>query len=66
LALLRALGNGDGRLTLQAAAGAACQLPGCIGGAPDDGGDLVKRHGKHVVQYEREPFRRSQPVKHNE
>ena len=32
---------------------------------PADGvGDLVERHGEHVVQHERDPLRRAQPPQH--
>jgi uncharacterized RmlC-like cupin family protein len=35
-------------------------------GAPHDGGDLLKRHGEHVVQHEREPLGGSQGFEYHE
>ena len=43
---------------LHPAAGAAGELPRGGRRAPDDGRDLVERHGEHVVQHEREPLGR--------
>lgn len=48
--------------TMHTTARAARQLPGGRGGAVHDPGDLVERHGEHVVQHERDAFRRSQHV----
>ena len=49
-----AIGNA-GR-ALQAAAGAAGELPGRNRRAPDNGSDLLKGHGEEVVQHKGQPF----------
>jgi len=49
-----------------AAASPAGQLAGRRGGAVHDRGDLVEGHSEHVVEHEREPFGRGQPVQHHE
>jgi hypothetical protein len=51
---------------VDAAAGAAGELAGRGRGAFDDGGDLVERHGEHVVQHEREPFGGCERAEHDE
>src|SRR5215211_3751066 len=48
------------------AAGAAGELSCCRRGAFNDGSDLLKGYGKHVVQHEREPLGGSQRLKHHE
>jgi hypothetical protein len=50
------LGRRDHRGALYLAARPAGELLRGDRCAFDDRGDLVKRHGKHVVQHERDPF----------
>ena len=51
---------------LHPAAGPAGQLTGGDGGALYNRGDLLERHGEHVVQHEREPFGGGQGVQHHQ
>ena len=54
------------RRALYPPAGAAGQLPRRSGRAADDRGDLLERHGKHVVQHEGQPFGRRQGFQHHQ
>ena len=54
------------RRALDPAAGPAGQLPGRGRGAVQDRGDLLERHGEHVVQHERQPLGRGQRVQHHQ
>ena len=70
------VGVDDGPLTSQVgvrrrrgaadpASGPAGKLPGRLGRALDQHGDLVERNGEHVVQHEREAFCRTQSVEND-
>jgi len=39
---------------------------GCTNGTLDHRGDLLERHGEHVVQHEGEPLGRRQRVEHHQ
>jgi hypothetical protein len=53
-------------MAAQTTAGAACELPRCCRLASDDRCDLFERHGKHVVQHERDAFGGRERVEHDE
>jgi hypothetical protein len=55
-----------GPAATHAAPRAARELPRRLCGTADDRRDLLERHREHVVQDEGEPFRRRQPVEHDE
>ena len=66
LSLTGEVGVGNGRRALHPAPGPARQLPGRVRRPPHDRGDLVERHGEHVVQHERQPLRGSERVEHDQ
>ena len=61
-----AVGVGIGAAGLDPAAGAARELASGGGRSVDDGRDLLERHGKDVVEYERDPFGRGEVLEHDE
>ena len=66
LSLSVQVGVGDGVLRPHAAAGAAGELAGRLGGAVDDRRDLVEGHGEDVVEHEREPLGGAQRLEHHQ
>src|SRR5262249_17804442 len=50
---------------LHAATRTARELARSIGGAADNVSNFFEGYGKHVVQNERETFRRREPIEHN-
>ncbi len=64
--LLAEIRIGNRGRSLHPATGPARELSGCGRGAPDDGSDLIERHGEHVVKHERDPLGGSQPLEDHE
>ena len=60
------VGVGHRGCPLDAAPRAAGELPRRLRRAIDEAGDLVERHGEHVVQHERQPLGRCERLEHHE
>src|SRR5262249_5463366 len=60
------VGVRSGVARLNAAACAAGKLASCLGGALDDGRDLLEGHAEDVVEHERDPFRGRKRLEHDQ
>jgi len=66
LPLVRQVGISGRSRSANPPAGAAGELARRVGRPLQDVGDLVERHGKHVVEHEREPLGGRQRLQHHE